>query len=64
VRKEAVLFGVRGEKNIPQTIKSRKAKWFCHILRRNYLLEHAIEGNRRKNASDGKKRNKMWATTG
>jgi len=45
MRKEAVLFGVRGEKNVLQTIKSRKAKCFCHILRRNCLLEHTIEGN-------------------
>jgi len=45
VRKEAVLLRVKDEKNILQTIKCRKAKWFCHILRRNCLLEHTIEGN-------------------
>ena len=45
VRKEAVLLRVKGEKNILQTIKSRKAKWIGHILRRNCLLQHTIERN-------------------
>ena len=29
---------------IPQTIKRRKANWFGHILRRNGVLKHIIEG--------------------
>jgi hypothetical protein len=45
VRNEAVLLRVKGEKNILQTIKCRKAKWIGHILRRNCLLQHTIEGN-------------------
>jgi hypothetical protein len=28
-----------------QTIKRRKANWIGHILRRNCLLKHVIEGN-------------------
>jgi hypothetical protein len=32
------------ERNILQTIKRRKANWIGHILRRNCLLEHVIEG--------------------
>ena len=30
--------------NIIQTVKRRKANWIGHILRRNCLLKHVIEG--------------------
>jgi hypothetical protein len=39
-----VLHGVEEERNILQTIKIRKANWIGHILRRNYLVKHVIEG--------------------
>jgi hypothetical protein len=32
------------EKHILHTIKRRKANWIGHILRRNCLLKHVIEG--------------------
>jgi hypothetical protein len=32
------------ERNILHTIKIRKATWNGHILRRNCLLKHVIEG--------------------
>jgi hypothetical protein len=32
------------ERNILHTIKRRKANWIGHILRRNCLLQHVIEG--------------------
>jgi hypothetical protein len=32
------------ERNILHTIKRRKAMWIGHILRRNCLLKHVIEG--------------------
>jgi hypothetical protein len=35
---------VKEERNIVHTIKRRKAKWIDHILRRNCLLKHVIEG--------------------
>jgi hypothetical protein len=35
---------VNEERNILHTIKRRKAKWTGHILRRNCLLKHIIEG--------------------
>jgi len=44
VRNEEVLQRVKEEKNIPQTLKGRKATWIGHILRRNCLLKHVIEG--------------------
>ena len=41
---EEVLSRVKEEKSIVHTIKRRTAKWIAHILRRNCLLEHIIEG--------------------
>jgi hypothetical protein len=35
---------VKEERNIVHTIKRRKANWIGHILRRNCLLKHVIEG--------------------
>jgi hypothetical protein len=45
VRNE-VLHTVKEERNILYTIKRRKANWIGHILRRNCLLKHVIEGKR------------------
>jgi len=42
------FFGVKEEKNILRAMKIRKANWIGHILRRNCLLKHAIEGKWRK----------------
>jgi hypothetical protein len=44
VRNEEVLYGVKEERNIIHTIKSRKANWIGHILRRNCLVKQVTEG--------------------
>jgi hypothetical protein len=44
VRNEEVLHRVKEERNIIPTIKRRKTNWIGHILRRNCLLNHVIEG--------------------
>jgi hypothetical protein len=44
VRNEEVLHRVKEERNTVHTIKRRKANWIGHILRRNCLLKHVIEG--------------------
>jgi hypothetical protein len=44
VRNEEVLLRVKEERNILHTIKRRKANWIGHILCRNCLLKHVIEG--------------------
>jgi hypothetical protein len=44
VRNGEVLHRVKEERNIVHTIKRRKANWIGHILRRNCLLKHVIEG--------------------
>jgi hypothetical protein len=38
------LKSVNEERNTLHTIKRRKANWISHILRRNCLLKHVIEG--------------------
>jgi hypothetical protein len=38
------LHRVKEERNIVHTIKRRKANWIGHILRKNCLLKHVIEG--------------------
>jgi hypothetical protein len=44
VRNEEVLHRFKEERNIILTVKRREANWIGHILRRNCLLEHVIEG--------------------
>jgi ppGpp synthetase/RelA/SpoT-type nucleotidyltranferase len=44
VRNEEVLHRVKEERTILHKIKRRKANWIGHILRRNCLLKHVIEG--------------------
>jgi hypothetical protein len=34
----------KANRNILNTIKRRKANWILHILHRNCLLKHVIEG--------------------
>jgi len=41
---EVVLHRVEEERNILHTIRQRKANWTGHILRRDCLLKHVIEG--------------------
>ena len=44
VRNEEVLLRVEEQRNILHKISKRKANWIGHILRRNCLLQRAIEG--------------------
>ena len=44
VRNEEVLHRVKEERNILYTVKRRKANSIGHILCRNCLLEHVMEG--------------------
>jgi hypothetical protein len=44
VKNEEVLQKVKEERNILHTVTRKKAKWIGHILRRNCLLKHFIEG--------------------
>jgi hypothetical protein len=43
VRNE-VLRRVKGDRNILNIIKRRRTNWIGHVLRRNCLLKHVIEG--------------------
>jgi hypothetical protein len=44
VRNEEVLLRVKEQRNILHEIRKRKANRMGHILRRNCLLQRAIEG--------------------
>jgi hypothetical protein len=45
VRNEEMLHRVKEERNILPTINRGKVSWIGHILHRNCLLKHFIEGN-------------------
>jgi hypothetical protein len=55
VRKDEVLQRVKKERNTVQTIKRRKANRICHILQRNCLLKHVIEGKREVRGRRGRR---------
>ena len=44
VRNGEVLLRVNEQRNILNEIRKQNAKWIGHILRRNCLLQHGIEG--------------------
>jgi hypothetical protein len=44
VRNEDVLLRVKEQRNTLHEVRKRKANWMGHILRRNCLLQRAIEG--------------------
>jgi hypothetical protein len=56
VRNEKILQRVKEERNIVHTIKRRKANWIGHILRRNCLLKHVIEGKLEGTGRRGRRR--------
>jgi hypothetical protein len=56
VRTEEVLQREKEERNVLLTVKRRKANWIGHILHRDSLLKHFIEGKTRKNRSERKTR--------
>jgi hypothetical protein len=44
MRNDEVLHGGKEERSILRRTKRRKANWTGHILHRNCLLKHVIEG--------------------
>jgi len=44
VRNEKMLHRVNEDRNMVPAICRRKANWIGHIMRRNCLLKHVIEG--------------------
>jgi len=59
VRNE-ILHGVKEERNIVHRINRRKAKWIGHILRRNCLLKHVIDGKTRERTEVAERRGRRW----
>ena len=44
VENEGILPRVKEERNILEILNRKKSNWIGHILRRNCLLKHVIEG--------------------
>ena len=40
-----ILHRVKEEKKILHTVKRKKGNWIGHVLRRNCLVKHVVEGN-------------------
>jgi hypothetical protein len=59
VSNEAVLHIGKEERNILHTIRWRKANLIGHILRRNCLLRHVIEGKIRGTRRRGRRRKQL-----
>jgi hypothetical protein len=47
VRNEEALLRVKEQRNILHETSKRKPNWIGHILRRNCLLQHIIEGKKK-----------------
>ena len=63
VRSKELLHTAEEERNTLQRITRREDNWVGHILRRNCLLKHALEG-KMENGSEGKTRKKRSGATG
>jgi hypothetical protein len=59
VRNEEVLQRVKEDRNIPQTVKRRKATWIGHILPRHFLLQHVIQGRLEVMGERGRRRKQL-----
>jgi hypothetical protein len=55
--RDEVLQRVEEERNILHIIKRRKANWIGHVLCRNSILQHSIEGGKRKRSYNMPRKN-------
>ena len=59
VKNEEVLQRVRVKRNIPHTTELRKVNWTGHVLCRNCLMKHVIEGKIEGTVRRGTKRKQL-----
>jgi hypothetical protein len=59
VRKEEVLQILKEEKKFQHTTKRRNTNWIAHILLRNYLVKHVIEGKIKGTGRGGMRRKQL-----
>jgi hypothetical protein len=59
IRNEEVLQAVKEERNVLHAIRRMEVKWICHILHRNCLLEHVIEGKIEVMVRRGRRRKQL-----
>jgi hypothetical protein len=58
-----VLQRVKEEKNVVHTVKQRRADWIGHILRKNCLLRHVIQGKIEGTGGRGRRRKQLLVDT-
>ena len=58
-KRRRIVPRVNEERNVLHTIKRRKANWFGHILHRNCLLKHVIEGKIEGTGRRGRRRKQL-----
>jgi hypothetical protein len=58
-KNEKVLQRFKVKRNIPHTTELRKANWTGHILCRNCLLKHVIEGKIERMVRRGRRRTQL-----
>ena len=59
VTKMEILRRIQEERNNMHTIKLRKAKWIGHVLGRNCLVKHVIEGEVEVASRQGRRRKQL-----
>jgi hypothetical protein len=62
VKNEEVLHRAKEGRNILHTIKTKKANWIGHILRRNCLLKHVTAGRIKVTGIRGRRRQQLLGT--
>jgi hypothetical protein len=61
--RNVVLHRVNEERNIVHTINRRKANWIGHILRRDCLLRHVIDGKIKGTEDEEEDISSYWMTS-
>jgi hypothetical protein len=64
VKNEEVFRRVKEERKILNAIKRRKANWIDRIMRKNFLLNHVIEGKAERKSDVKTKKKTTYEATG
>jgi len=59
VKKEEVLQRIQEERRVLHTTKRRKSNWTGHVVRRNWLLKHIIDGMIERAGRLGRRRKQL-----
>jgi len=62
VRNVVVLYRVKEERDILRRVNRRKGDWISHILHRNCLLKHCIDGKVKGIGGKEEEISSLWTT--